>query len=182
MTEHKGRILSHRSSLGGACFVLEFPVTEPGAQTLPAEDSAFFSKPADPPKHSGNILVLDDEKALAEMLGEMLDILGHKALVCHSAERALELIETHSFDVIISDFRMPGLDGRQFYELAKQKHPELARRIIFLTGDVVNEETQGFIRSTGNPHLEKPFDLARIRQAVDEVLAKTASARMAGSS
>ena len=181
MTEHKGRIFSHRSSLGGACFVLEFPLTEPDTETLPAEESGFFSKPAAPPKHFGNILVLDDEKALAEMLGEMLDILGHKTLLSHSAGRALELIETHSFDVIISDFRMPGLDGRQFYELAKQKQPELAQRIIFLTGDVVNEETQAFIRSTGNPHLEKPFNLTKIRQAVDEVLAKTAAARVFGS-
>ena len=48
--------------------------------------------------------------------------------------------------------------------------PELARRIVFLTGDVVSEDTQAFLQSTGNPHLSKPFHLAQVEQTVAQVL------------
>jgi CheY-like chemotaxis protein len=48
--------------------------------------------------------------------------------------------------------------------------PELARRVLFLTGDVVSEDTQAFLQSTGNPHLSKPFQLARVEQIVAQIL------------
>lgn len=172
MTEHKGRMYYQDSSLGGAAFVLEFPVTElpaEAAQSAMADDAPGWSAPAaqSPP---GNILVLDDEKAIAEMLGEMLALLGHKPTLCHSATHALHLIDDHRFDLIISDFRMPGLNGQQFYERAVAKQPELAPRIVFLTGDVVNEETQMFLRSIGNPHLAKPFNLDGVKKIVADLL------------
>src|ERR1041385_1920833 len=77
-------------------------------------------------------LVLDDEVALAQMLAEVLDVLGYTSTLCHSPVQALELIERQHFDLIISDFRMPGLNGQQFYEMVKQNRPALARRIVFL--------------------------------------------------
>ena len=77
-------------------------------------------------------------------------------------------------DLILSDFRMPKMNGQEFYQQAIRKKPALARRIVFLTGDVVNEETQAFLQSTGNPHLAKPFQLAHVEQMVAEVLQQNA--------
>ena len=65
--------------------------------------------------------------------------------------------------------------GEEFYRQAIGKKPELARRVVFLTGDVVNEETQAFLRSTGNPHLAKPFQLARVEEAVAKALRQSAA-------
>jgi CheY-like chemotaxis protein len=73
---------------------------------------------------------------------------------------------------VISDFRMPVLNGGEFYHQVRQLKPDLARRIIFLTGDVVNEETQEFLNSTGNPHLGKPFQLTTLEAVMLEVLAQ----------
>src|SRR5204862_3558156 len=101
------------------------------------------------------VLVLDDEQALAQLLGEVLTVLGHTPTVCYSAVTALEWIDRQDFDVILSDMRMPNIDGKQFYEMVKQRKGHLAQRFVFLTGDVVGEETQAFLQSTGNPHLSK---------------------------
>jgi len=67
------------------------------------------------------------------------------------------------------------MNGEEFYRQAIGKKPELARRVVFLTGDVVNEETEAFLRSTGNPHLAKPFQLARVEEAVAKALRLSAA-------
>ena len=140
------------------------------------------AKPAEPEApRAGKILVLDDEKSIAEMLGEMLGLLGYTTTVCNAASRALELLEHEDFDLIISDFRMPGINGRQFYCMAAQKRPELAQRIIFLTGDVVNEDTRAFLESIGNPHIAKPFTLSNVKSVVEESIRNLAQPEPAGS-
>jgi len=133
--------------------------TAPKAPLPPAEPS-----PA-------QVLVLDDEKSIAELLCEMLSVLGHHPTLCLAPTAALELIAQRDFDLIISDFRMPVMNGEEFYRQVLAKNPALARRIIFLTGDVANEETQQFLISTGNPHLGKPFHLEMIENIVSDALA-----------
>jgi PAS domain S-box-containing protein len=183
MTEHKGRVYYEGSSLGGASFVLEFPAAEAQQDAAAdAEDKAPpVTKPVDISSTScaGRILLLDDEKSIAEMLSEMLALLGYETTVCNVPAQALEIIKQQEFDLIISDFRMPGLNGEQFFGLATKQNPALARRIIFLTGDVVNDETLKFLKSTGNPHLAKPFDLARVRATVADVLRANATKEVA---
>jgi CheY-like chemotaxis protein len=179
MSEHKGRIHYQTSSLGGAGFVLEFPKAEVGGIKKNPDGSStttILPKPAEnKPGAAGSILVLDDEKSIAEMLGEMLDLLGYTPTLCHAGAQALEWIDRQDFDLVISDFRMPLMNGRQFYEQAVKKKPALARRVIFLTGDVVNEETQAFLKSIGNPHMAKPFNLGSVKAIVAEALQANAS-------
>ena len=174
MSEHKGRISYQQSSLGGAGFVLEFPAATVDDLTAnpDADHTTTLLKKTGPDEQrtAGNILVLDDEKSIAEMLGEMLELLGYKATLCHAGSQALHWIDEHDFDVVISDFRMPLMNGRQFYEAVAAKKPDFARRIVFLTGDIVNEETQTFLKSTGNPHLAKPFNLARVKAIVAQAI------------
>ena len=171
MADHKGRIQYQASSLGGAGFVLDFPAAKAEPAPRGVETTTVTAKPTETPAARGEkILVLDDEKAIAEMLGEMLGLLGYQPTLCHSAAHALELITQQNFDVIISDFRMPGINGEQFYALATRQQPALARRIVYLTGDIVNTDTLKFLESIGNPHMTKPFNLARVRTTVAEVI------------
>jgi CheY-like chemotaxis protein len=121
------------------------------------------------------VLVLDDEKFVADLLSEMLGVLGHQPVVCLSPVRALQMLQSSPFDLVISDFRMPVMNGEQFYHALARKNPALAGRVIFLTGDVVNEETQQFLASTGNPHLDKPFQLSRLEAVIAEVLSAPAT-------
>ncbi|MBI4326297.1 MAG: response regulator [Chloroflexi bacterium] len=172
MADHQGRIFHQPSTEGGACFGLELPIMETlSIDQGPAPDRAGAASVAEIRSFRGaQILVLDDEPSLAELLGEMLTILGHSATVCNSALQALQLVQERPFDLVLSDFRMPVMNGREFYEAVVQNKPHLAKRIIFLTGDVVNEETQAFLTSVGNPHLCKPFQLSTIEKAVAQVL------------
>ena len=178
LADHHGRIFYQPATLGGACFVLELPMVSPNTGTQPSAPTAPLPALTDAPQtQSAQILILDDEKSIAELLGEMLGLLGYSTVLCHSALDALALVERHEFDLIVSDFRMPKMNGQEFYQQAVQKKPELTRRIIFLTGDVVNEETQAFLQSTGNPHISKPFQLALVEQTVARVLQQNAVAQ-----
>jgi two-component system NtrC family sensor kinase len=124
----------------------------------------------DKPTHCAEILILDDEGSISELLGEMVEILGYSATLCNLPKHAIEILRERSFDVILSDFRMPGMNGQQFYEAVCQIQPEMARRIVFLTGDVVNPDTVAFLRRIGNRHLSKPFQLTNVEVVLDQML------------
>jgi PAS domain S-box-containing protein len=168
MAEHRGLIRCDHSTLGGAAFHVEFPLVSLAA--APSRQTTPLPAPQ-PSRVSARVLVLDDEQCVAELLSEMLDVLGHQSAVCLSPIAALEMLRTSSFDLVISDFRMPVMNGEQFYHAMAKINPDLAQRLIFLTGDVVNEETQKFLASTGNPHLDKPFQLTRLEAVITDLLA-----------
>ena len=172
MSEHQGRILYEPSALGGAAFVLELPVSEQKADNVktPAPDEVKRELLPRSPVSSAQILILDDEKSIAEMLGEMLSLLGYTVALCHSGMQALDLIRQRDFDVILTDYRMPNIDGRKFYELTRELKPRLAGRIIFVTGDLVSAETKAFLCSTGNRYLTKPFQMDQIERLVAQVI------------
>ena len=181
MTDHQGRLFYQPPAGGGAGFVMEFPLGAnlESAPSVPVEAPVVESPEAVSAAASARILVLDDEKSIAELLGELLQALGHRPTLCHAGAHALELLDETEFDLILSDYRMPVMDGQAFYESAVKQKPELARRIIFLTGDVVTEETQAFLRSVGNPYLAKPFQLSSVAKVVEQVLRGNAAPTVA---
>ncbi|MFN7140506.1 MAG: ATP-binding protein, partial [Limisphaerales bacterium] len=170
MTEHKGKIFYQRSSLGGAGFVLELPVLE--KSTPSSSETVTATKPRSRQTRSGRILVLDDELALAELLCDMLKMLGHQPTFCLHPQAALDLINQRHFDLILSDFRMPGMTGKEFHDAVFRRDRNLAKRIIFLTGDIISDETFDFIRTHGNAHLEKPFQLEDLAHTIAAKLAE----------
>jgi CheY-like chemotaxis protein len=133
---------------------------------------------------SARILILDDDTAIAELLGEMISMLGYRPTSCECAERALNLLNSEEFDAVISDFQMPGLDGRQFFHRLQALNPALARRIIFLTGDTLNVDLQSLLKTSGSQCLPKPFRMNAIEDMLrhvlhghaEEVLSKAATA------
>ena len=66
--------------------------------------------------------------------------------------------------------KMPGMDGKEFYKRIKEIAPSLIGRLVFITGDVMGEETPGFIRKTGALYLTKPFDTERLRVVLNDML------------
>ncbi|MGA2175285.1 MAG: ATP-binding protein [Verrucomicrobiota bacterium] len=173
MSEHRGHIHYEKASLGGAAFVLDLPIVSievpRGATTqfVTAPDGRLTQAAPRPEK----ILVVDDEKAIVEVLGEMLGLLGYQTSLCYSAREGLERISETAFDLVLSDLRMPEIDGPAFYRLALEKDARLERRFIFLTGDTVNEDTKTFLRASGKPCLAKPFRLAGIEEITRQALA-----------
>ncbi|HEV7924882.1 MAG TPA: ATP-binding protein [Verrucomicrobiae bacterium] len=171
MSEHGGLIRYERAALGGAAFVLELPIV---SVEVPRDSTQIESAPAadfgQAAPRMEKILVVDDEKAIVEMLGEMLGLLGYTPALCNSAGEGLKRIGETKFDLVLSDLRMPDIDGPQFYRKAMEIDARLARRFIFLTGDTVNEDSKTFLRSTGQPFLAKPFRLASIEEVTRQTL------------
>ena len=83
---------------------------------------------------------------------------------------ALALIERTDFDVILTDVRMPKLDGPGLHRELTQRRPELVERLVFLTGDILGRETAAFLERTKLAHLTKPFDIKQIRRVVHDIL------------
>jgi|SRR5580700_9427272 CheY-like chemotaxis protein len=124
------------------------------------------------------ILVVDDDDGIREVLTTALARDGHEVVGARDGREALDLLEQQSYDLVLSDLRMPDVDGPKLYETLRTRHHFPVRfatklpRVIFMTGNAA--EHAEFLRGTTDPILEKPFPLRVIRQMVSVLL--TASA------
>jgi DNA-binding NtrC family response regulator len=116
------------------------------------------------------ILVVDDEPGIAGVLAEVLQLDGHVVETVGNGEEALRKLAVGAYELILSDIRMPDLDGPTLYREVGRRHPDLLRRFIFLTGDVMSPETSQFLSQTAVPSLSKPFTLEMVRQVVQRAL------------
>lgn len=116
------------------------------------------------------ILIVDDDAEVAAALVRLLGIDGHRSEIAANGARAVEKLAAGVYDFILSDIKMPGLDGPGFYRELERRHPHLLPRIAFYTGDLGGTDTQEFLESTGAPCVEKPATLAEIRRVLREVL------------
>ena len=113
------------------------------------------------------ILVIEDEASVMGFLVAALERAGYRTVQAASGADALCMLAGSSYMGVISDMRTPGgVNGADVHAWIAANRPELVSRVIFITGDTVNEETQDILRRTGAPCIEKPF---RVRQLIDVV-------------
>jgi two-component system NtrC family sensor kinase len=157
---HGGTIAVEAAPGHGTVFRIELPAdVQPAVAAAPAV--------AAQPVRGKTILVVDDEPEVAAVLADFLSIDGHRVEIVANGARALDRLQAGSHDAILSDLRMPELDGPSLYRaLARQSHP-LVRRFIFVTGDVLGEDTRQFLEETGVLCVSKPFDLEQIRRVLE---------------
>ena len=174
--EHGGSI-SVSSKLGeGAKFVIELPLDSTPAcgaeqSTLPPTTGSRSTI-----KGAGRtILVVDDEESILQIVRETLDQQGFKVDVARNGESALKCLSQRSYDLALCDWKMPGLNGQQVYERLLVTHPALKDRIIFITGDVINDQTRKFLQQEHKVCLSKPFSLEQFREAIEKALAPSAN-------
>ena len=116
------------------------------------------------------VLLIEDEPAVMAYVQAALERSGYPVVCCDSGVDALRLLETGEFLGVVSDMRTPGgVDGAQVHAWITQYRPDLASKIVFITGDIANEETVATLRETGAPCVEKPF---RVQQFI-EVVSRT---------
>jgi signal transduction histidine kinase len=141
---------------------------------LPASGAVLTScppRPALPVLGRARIMVLDDEPALCVVLRRLLRR-EHEVIGYSDAREALARLEQdQGFDVVICDLMMPNLSGIEFFGQLREKHPELARRVVFMTGGAFEPRAQQFLRSVSNPCLEKPFETRALHVALAAILA-----------
>jgi signal transduction histidine kinase len=164
--EHGGSI-SVKSGPGlGASFFVALPVTDnPVKPPLPPEVERSEGG-------AGSVvLVVEDEVALGEAVAESLVDAGFVVDRAGDGEEALERVRSRVYDVIICDLKMPRVDGMTFYRTLERDHPDAARRIVFVTGDVAGTEAERFLEETGCRWLAKPFRLRDLLRAAKEIVA-----------
>jgi two-component system NtrC family sensor kinase len=173
--EHRGRIWAESRLGEGTTFHLEIPVQGEegsGAEEKPAEAGA--APALAPPTTTGDtarILVVDDEPSIVDILYDVLRMDGHQIETAVNGRLALSKLSSGSFDVVISDLKMPGMSGQELYRHLQASESALLSRIIFTTGDVANQDTQSFLQESRTPYLQKPFNLNEVRRLVQEILA-----------
>ena len=170
--EHGGTLTLGETGEAGTTFRIDLPVVTPPLVVVEAEAAARAPAPVMPRR----VLIVDDEVALAEVVAEAVEQDGHSTGIAVNGAMALEMLQRESFDLIISDTKMPTMDGETFYAELTRTFPRLRDRIIFLTGDVLSREKREFLESTGAPFLTKPCDLVEIRRTVQRILATDAAA------
>jgi len=123
---------------------------------------------ASPPP--GTILVIDDEPSIVRGLARLLQRDGYSVATAGNGRQALAQLQAQRFAMILSDLRMPELDGPAFYARLQQQYPALCQRVIFLTGDVDAADMRRFLAQCGQPWLAKPCRPAALRRAIQQVL------------
>jgi CheY-like chemotaxis protein len=118
------------------------------------------------------ILVVDDEENLRDVLVEVLKRDGHEVQSAGDGIEGLRLTRDGRYDLVITDLRMPGLEGPALYEALRQQYADDPPRVIFMSANTGIEEYARFLADTGEPALEKPFNLADMRQVVQQVLSR----------
>jgi PAS domain S-box-containing protein len=166
--EHGGRIRIGESARG-ASFIVELPVSGAGLTAKPAPVRS--AAPSMEAVRGASVLVVEDERALAAAVVEALTDAGLKVDHAGDGQEALARVRKKMYDVVICDLKMPRVDGKTLYRAIAAATPALARRVIFVTGDVAGTDAERFLEDSGCRWLAKPFRLADLLRAVRETLA-----------
>ena len=118
-----------------------------------------------------SILLIEDEITLRTAISRFLRTSGYTVEAVESGSTALDLLNSRQFDLILLDLRMKGITGEDVYETMQATHPEQARKVVFMTGDLHSASASRFIRLTGRPVLAKPFTLSELAERVGQLLA-----------
>ncbi len=166
VSAHGGKIEAVGCEPHGTMFQLHFP--RDVERTAVAAPSPVLVGP--PVTSSARILVVDDEEPVARLICDTLQEEGHLTRRACDGVSALKLVADDRFDLIIADFKMPGMDGDRLHDELRKVAPQLARRMILTTGDTLGAEPARLARRTGAEILPKPFDLDELRRRVRERL------------
>ncbi|MET0388187.1 MAG: response regulator [Polyangiales bacterium] len=160
-----GRISARSAPAQGSVFRVELPSAPPGAERVSTEQPPLDELPL-PLSRRGRLLFIDDDRLVLNMLTRLFE-LEHEVMGAVSASEAQTIVaEQPPFDLIFCDLMMPNTSGMAFFEQLSRAAPELAEKVVFMTGGAFNPEAQRFLASVPNAHVSKPFDLDEVRALV----------------
>lgn len=165
VSEHGGRIFAESKPGKGATFIVELPIT--------AEDKQLeFPETAVPEQRKAtgaHILVVDDEPVVREFISKVLTEEGHQVDTVDNAEDALEMVKSKAYRIILLDIKMPGMSGIELFKRFQKMTPSLARKVVFVTGDVMGARTTAFLSKAKSPYITKPFTAGQLNIAINRL-------------
>ena len=166
--EHDGQIWAESQIGVGTHVYIDLPIRV--QDVLAEEPLAPTRSPTDAPEPALNILVVDDEEPVVRLMARLLCDLGHQATIATSGEAALEILSREVYDLILCDVKMPSLSGFAFVAAIRERDPDLADRVIFITGDTLSPNTRTALEASGNLFLAKPFSIEQLDLALQSLV------------
>jgi len=163
--EHGGRIRVASDASQGASFFVEFPASGGGVRPVTPPVQQVESSHG----RGARVLVVEDEPALSAAVSEALTDSGFQVDCAGDGQEALDQIQKTVYDLLVCDLKMPRMDGPTLYRAIIATEPALARRMIFVTGDVAGTEAERFLEESGCQWLAKPFRLGDLLKVAADV-------------
>jgi CheY-like chemotaxis protein len=123
-----------------------------------------------PPLDSQAVLIVEDEAALSSAMAESFTDAGYLVDRAGDGEEAMARLEGGHYDLIISDLKMPRMDGIQLFGAVRERHPDMAERMMFVTGDVIGPDAERFLADSRCHWLAKPFRLSELLRLAKAVM------------
>lgn len=114
-------------------------------------------------------LVVDDVDNLGQVMCSALEALGYAVDRAHDGREALHLGLENHYDLVVCDLLMPRMNGLALYEAWVAEQPELAARVVFVTGDNITHDIAQFLIDSGRPCMYKPFRLGQLTELIAEI-------------
>ncbi len=189
--EHGGQVHIQSPPQGGARFQIELPAAserqkEETLSPISRERQISFPEPGQfadsavrrPAPFESNkgirVLVVEDEPTVARLIADVLEDEGMRVDVLLDGREALDLAAQKTYELVICDMKMPGLDGQHFYKSLERTGNQLRERFLFVTGDVMGAQTREFLERNRLPHVAKPFRVEELTEKVHAVLQRQA--------
>jgi CheY-like chemotaxis protein len=160
---HGGSLAVDCPAEGGSVFTVTLPCA--CFETVDADPAPY----TEPSARQRSILIVDDEAEIRETLSEILIGPRQRVVTASSGREALERMAVERYDAILTDIRMPDLDGRALYQEIERRWPGQVRRVVFVTGDTLASGWRKFVTDSGRPVIEKPFLPSDVRRVVAEL-------------
>jgi PAS domain S-box-containing protein len=165
LQQHGGSIGFESEAGSGASFWFEIPVRST------FEGEASSRREGSSKRYDGKrALVVEDEEAVMEVCKIALEQIGIAVETVNNGEAALENLTRTDYDLLVSDLRMPGSGGIKLFDEVSRLYPEILKRYLLITGDLINRETAEFLARCGTSVLEKPFDPRGLQSLAGSIL------------
>lgn len=112
------------------------------------------------------VLAVDDEEIIGYLFQRIGANMGVHVDWVTSGQKALKMMQKEQYDVILSDFRLPEMNGESFYQEIHDRDPHMLKRLVFITGDSLNSHTMNFLKKRRIPFLTKPFDVDLLQDMI----------------
>lgn len=170
VTEHGGQIWAESRLGQGTTIWVEIPITPADL----VEEAIPQVQPEPYQPDTARIFIVDDEKSVLDVLSRVLRQQGYIVEVSNNGEQALLRLQSQPwFDLILCDLHLPGINGMELYWRLQPHQPDMLKRFLFITGDMVSGAVRRFFQDTGAPFLSKPFELPALVERVQIAIASS---------